>query len=1135
MGVNAAGLTSKIESFEKLLLDEAPSIVCVQESKIRKPNQIKTESSKKYIIYELHRKNKSGGGLCIGVLKDLQPVWVAQGDDEVECLAVEVWVDEFPVRVVTAYGPQLGDCIERKRKFWDFLEREVLNATQAGAGFILQMDSNAHMGRDIFENDPNEQNLNGKLFCEFLEKLPHLKIVNTLPLCEGTITRTRTTTRGTEKSILDVFVTCDKILPYITKMIIDEKRVHALTNFHAIKTTGHIIESDHNVNILEINMKFSSMKQERKEIFHFKNVASQQVFKKLTSDTAEFSDCFQTDKPFEEQAVKWRKVLNGFFQKSFKKVRVTNKTSKQFARLNDLMGRRSQLKKKPSLDKKEEEEVVLLEKNIALECEERNRKTVLDNFSTLDGTNGNLEHQGVWQAKKKYFPKTKSSLPVGKKNLQKQLITNPRELKELYLQTFIHRLRKRPVQPGFQNILKMQEELFYLRLEKSKKAKSLPWTMNDLEEALKSLKNNKCRDPDGLIRELFKEEVIGADLKNSMLIMYNKIKETGIIPSFMRVANISAIYKGRGEVTDLNSDRGIFIVSIFRTILMKLVYKDKYEVIEKSMSDSNIGARKKKNIRNHIFIVNSVIHDVLSNKSKQPIDIMVLDYKQMFDSECLFEVMNDVYEAGVEDDIFSLMFEANKENYVAVNTPNGLSDRAVFKEIVMQGDVLAPLMSSLQVDTMGKECFEQEKHLYYFKDTVPVPPLGLVDDLFTISVCGHKTNMMNQYINVKTAMKRLQFGPEKCKKLHVGKRTNKTLCKDVFVGGWKVETLRDTVTGKVSEKETFESDVKMSVEKEQKYLGDIVSVDGKHSKNVEARRNKGLGIINQIMQILETVFFGKYLFEAALVLRSSLFLSSILLNSEAWVNVSDKEIRALERTDEILLSKILECNSNTSNTFKYLELGIFPIRFEVMKRKIIYLQYLLKQDENSMINRVLKAICDKPEKNDFVENCRKYLKILDINMSFEEIKNTSNWTFKKLVKAKTTEAGFRYLLTEKNKQSKISHIEYKNLKIQRYLFGENNDMEMAKFIFKARSKTLDIKSQRKWKYEDQNCVGCNVKIENENEILFCTGFGNPAKDTNWTKTLSYNWFYEGSVSDMVQIGKIVKNRLKVRQDILESK
>ena len=49
-----------------------------------------------------------------------------------------------------------------------------------------------------------------------------------------------------------------------------------------------------------------------------------------------------------------------------------------------------------------------------------------------------------------------------------------------------------------------------------------------------------------------------------------------------------------------------FSVSISRTILIKLIYKEKYDIIEDSMSDSNIGARKKKNIRNHIFVVNSV-------------------------------------------------------------------------------------------------------------------------------------------------------------------------------------------------------------------------------------------------------------------------------------------------------------------------------------------------------------------------------------------------------------------------------------------------------------------------------------------------------------------------------------------------
>ena len=157
---------------------------------------------------------------------------------------------------------------------------------------------------------------------------------------------------------------------------------------------------------------------------------------------------------------------------------------------------------------------------------------------------------------------------------------------------------------------------------------------------------------------------------------------------------------------------------------------------------------------------------------------MVLDYKQMFDSECLYECMNDLYEAGVKDDIFALIYEANRVNNVAVQTPHGISRREKFEEIVMQGDVLAPLISSLQVDTMGKECLEKQKHLFYFRDSVPIGPLGMVDDLLTISECGVKTNLMNQYINFKTGTKRLQFGTSKCVKMHIGKPDN-ILCKDV--------------------------------------------------------------------------------------------------------------------------------------------------------------------------------------------------------------------------------------------------------------------------------------------------------------------------------------------------------------------
>ena len=139
-------------------------------------------------------------------------VWIDQGDDEVEALVVEVWINEFPIRIVNGYGPQMSDSTERKRNFWSFIEKQVNNAIVAGAGIIIQMDGNAHLGPTIIEGDVNMQNGNGKLFCDFLLRNTHLTIINSLSLCEGKITRMRKTTKGVEKSILDVFITCDKIL-----------------------------------------------------------------------------------------------------------------------------------------------------------------------------------------------------------------------------------------------------------------------------------------------------------------------------------------------------------------------------------------------------------------------------------------------------------------------------------------------------------------------------------------------------------------------------------------------------------------------------------------------------------------------------------------------------------------------------------------------------------------------------------------------------------------------------------------------------------------------------------------------------------------------------------------------------------
>ena len=102
-------------------------------------------------------------------------------------------------------------------------------------------------------------------------------------------------------------------------------------------------------------------------------------------------------------------------------------------------------------------------------------------------------------------------------------------------------------------------------------------------KVLFKLKNGKSRDPHGMINELFKPGVCGTDLKDSLLMMLNQSKLEIDIPKFMEIAYIVSIYKGKGEKIDLQNDRGIFIVNILRRILMKLVYDDKYEMVDKKI------------------------------------------------------------------------------------------------------------------------------------------------------------------------------------------------------------------------------------------------------------------------------------------------------------------------------------------------------------------------------------------------------------------------------------------------------------------------------------------------------------------------------------------------------------------------
>ena len=92
-----------------------------------------------------------------------------------------------------------------------------------------------------------------------------MTVVNALNICEGAITRKRVTECLNEKSILDIFIVCEQVLPHVTKMHVDEQGEYQLTNFYGKNHKGKVTTTDHAKIELDLNLKFEVQKPPQNE------------------------------------------------------------------------------------------------------------------------------------------------------------------------------------------------------------------------------------------------------------------------------------------------------------------------------------------------------------------------------------------------------------------------------------------------------------------------------------------------------------------------------------------------------------------------------------------------------------------------------------------------------------------------------------------------------------------------------------------------------------------------------------------------------------------------------------------------------------------------------------------------------
>ena len=350
--------------------------------------------------------------------------------------------------------------------------------------------------------------------------------------------------------------------------------------------------------------------------------------------------------------------------------------------------------------------------------------------------------------------------------------------------------------------------------------------------------------------------------------------------------------------------------------------------------------------------------------------------------------MNDLYGGGLRDDKFSLLYNVNKIVKVAVKTPVGKTNRKNIHNSIIQGDVFGPMFCGKHLDGIGRESLESSKYTYQYKGLVEIPPLIMLDDLITISECGHKTAMVNSYVKFHTSSKKLQFGNKKCKKMHIGKTREEFKCQNLFLDKWTENEIIDDNTKDIVVEDVCEEEEMMEETDTEKYLGHVISRDGRNINNIRARVSKGTGIVNKIITMLDGIPFGIYYFEAAVILRDSLLASSVLCNSEAWYNITSAELELLETVDLMLLRGVLKTPKSTPKEMLYLELGLTPFREIIRKKRLLFLHYILNQDKDSVIYKVFKTQLKNKSPKDWVSMVIKDFKELDWKIKFKDIKQT---------------------------------------------------------------------------------------------------------------------------------------------------
>ena len=245
-------------------------------------------------------------------------------------------------------------------------------------------------------------------------------------------------------------------------------------------------------------------------MYHLKDKEGLKKFKEITSEDSFLSSVFTEEGNIETQTKYFLKRLVYFMSKSFKKIRVNeNKKNKD---LEELFNLRRILKTKK--DDESCEKLVEVETKLANICADENARTIQEACEGLSCEGGGINAGKLWKLTKQLKGMSQSS-PTAMLDEKRNLVTTSKALGNLTVEMFSERLKSHTIKSNLKMHQLQKERLCESRMREAQNNTTPDWTSDNMELALKQLKNNKSRDPLGFANEVFIQENACVDLKQN--------------------------------------------------------------------------------------------------------------------------------------------------------------------------------------------------------------------------------------------------------------------------------------------------------------------------------------------------------------------------------------------------------------------------------------------------------------------------------------------------------------------------------------------------------------------------------------------------------------------------------------------